>query len=115
MNRYLSVGAILILFAALFQAQDRLNGTWEGETPNGTPIVLTLEVKGTVLTGTLDRGGEKATLADGKVSKTTFTFKATINGETEGFSGEPAGDEIKVWLDRQGAARAIVLRRAKRK
>ena len=77
--------------------------------------MLTLAVKGTVLTGTLVRGEERMTLSDGKATKTTFTFKATLNDQAEAFSGELAGDELKVWLDRQGPATAIVLRRVKGK
>ena len=45
------------------------------------------------------------------MSENTFTFKAKLNDQTETFSGELAGDEIKVWLDRQGPERAIVLKR----
>ncbi len=115
MSRYIAVAAIMMTFAGAVQAQDKLGGTWEGETRNGSAIVLTLAVKGTVLTGTLVRNGQSATLADGKVSKNTFTFKATLNDQAEGFSGELAGDDIKLWMDRQGAANAIVLRRAKAK
>jgi hypothetical protein len=47
------------------------------------------------------------------VSKNTFTFKATLNDQTEGFTGELVRDEIKMWLDRQGPARAAVLKRIK--
>lgn len=115
MNRYLTVGVILTLFACVIQAQEKLSGTWEGETGNGASVVLTLKVKGTVLTGTLVRSGQHSTLSDGQVSKNKFTFKATLNDRTEGFSGEVTGDEIKVWMDREGASDAIVLRRAKRK
>jgi hypothetical protein len=67
------------------------------------------------LTGALVRNGQSATLSDGKASRNTFSFKATVNEQTEGFSGELEGDEIKIWMDRQGPSNAIVLRRAKRK
>lgn len=114
MNSYLKVGVIISTFACGVHAQDTLSGTWEGETRNGTSIVLTLEAKGTVLIGTLVRAGRSAALTDGTVSENKFTFKATVNGQTEGFSGELTGDLIRIWLDRQGASSAIVLRRAKR-
>jgi hypothetical protein len=42
------------------------------------------------------------------VSKNAFTFTATLNEQTETFTGELAGDEIKVWLDRQGREMAAV-------
>lgn len=115
MNRSLALGVIILMFACIVQAQDTLNGTWEGETRNGASIVLNLEAKGTVLTGTLVRSGQSATLSDGKVSKNRFTFKATLNDQLEGFSGELTGDEIKIWMDRQGASNAIALHRVKRK
>lgn len=115
MNRCIPLAVIMMTCASVVHAQDTLSGTWEGETRSGASIVLTLAVKGTVLTGTLVRSGQSATLSDGEVSKNRFTFKATLNDQTEGFSGELAGDEIKIWMDRQGASNAIVLRRAKRK
>lgn len=99
MNKYLAVGVIITMFACVVRAQDTLSGTWEGETPNRASIVLNLEAKGTVLTGTLVRSGQRATLSDGTVSKNKFTFKATLNEQPEGFSGELTGDEIKIWMD----------------
>jgi hypothetical protein len=116
MNKYMPLGAI-VLTASLAQAQDKhtLTGTWEGETRNGASIALTLSVKDTALTGTLVRNEQSTPITDGKVSKNTFTFKATLNDQAEGFSGEVAGDEMKIWLDRQGPSTAIVLRRVKRK
>lgn len=111
---YIAITVLLTTTAGAARAQDGLSGTWEGETRSGSSIVLTLAVKGTSLTGTLVRNGESAALADGKVSKNTFTFKATVNDQTEGFSGELAGEELRIWLDRQGPSSAIVLRRGKR-
>lgn len=114
MTSQIALGAIVFWAGGLMAgAQGGLSGTWQGETRNGTRIVLTLVVKDTALTGTLARGEETAPLAEGKVSKNAFTFKATIDGQVEGFSGELAGAEIKIWLDRQGADRAIMLHRAK--
>ena len=115
MNRRIAVAVIIMSFASLVQAQDKLNGTWEGETRSGSSIALTFVVKGTALTGTLVRSGESATLSEGKVSKNSFSFKATLNGQPEGFSGELAGDALTIWMDRQGASKAIELRRAQRK
>lgn len=115
MTRCIAVAAIMMTFACIVQAEDPLSGSWEGETRGGASIVLTLAVRGTVLTGTLVRSGQSATLSDGKVSENRFTFRATLSDQTEGFSGELAGDEITIWLDRQGPSTAIVLRRAKRK
>lgn len=104
----------LVLAAAAIHAQAALTGKWEGETTNGTPIVLDLTAAETTLTGTLTRQGETIKITDGKVSKNTFTFKATLGDQTEGFSGEVAGDQLTVWLDRQGRERAAVLKRVKK-
>jgi hypothetical protein len=49
-----------------------------------------------------------------EVSRDSFTFKARLNDQMEGFSGEYAGDQLKIWLDRQGRESAIVLTRVKR-
>jgi hypothetical protein len=105
--------AMLSVATVLAQAQHALNGSWQGETRNGSTIVLNLEVKAETLSGTLTRNGEPTTLQDGKVSDQQFSFKATINDQTEAISGELAGDAIKVWMDRQGAESAITLRRPK--
>ena len=112
-SRVASVAAIVLTCSIVAHAQATLTGKWQGETSNGTAITLDLAVEGTALTGTLTRNGVSAPLSEGKVSKNTFTFKATINDQTEGFSGELTGDQLKVWLDRQGASRAAVLQRAK--
>lgn len=104
---------IVLTCALIGQAQGTLTGKWQGETANGASILLDLTVKGTSLTGTMTRNGQPIPLTDGQVSKNTFTFKAKVSDEAEGFSGEVTGDELKVWLDRQGASRAIVLKRVK--
>ena len=100
-----------LALAAVIHAESALTGKWQGETPNGAEIVLDLTASETALTGTLTRDGQPATITDGTVSGNTFTFKTTINDQTEAFTGEHAGDEMKVWLDRQGPERAAVLKR----
>ena len=113
MTRRSALGVVLIAFASIVQAQHALTGTWEGETRGGASLALRLSVEGTVLTGTLTRDDQPITISDGKVSKNAFTFQATLNDRTERFSGEVAGDELRIWLDRQGPSTAIVLRRVK--
>ena len=112
-GRFAFVAAIVLTGSLAAQAQATLAGKWQGETSNGTALALDLAVEGGTLTGTLTREGVSTPLSDGKVSKNTFTFKATVNDQAEGFSGELAGEQLKVWLDRQGASRAIVLERVK--
>jgi hypothetical protein len=107
-------GCLILLVAAVVQAEHGLTGKWQGATASGTEIVLDLTATETSLTGTLTRSGQTVTISDGKVSKNTFTFKATLNDQTEGFSGTLAGDEVKVWLDRQGPERAALLKRVKK-
>src|SRR5262245_11061583 len=110
-----SVAAIAVLCTVTMPAQGSLAGKWQGETNNGAQLVLDLTVKETALTGTLTRDGQSSTLSEGKVSKTTFSFTAQVNDRTEKFAGEFADDEMKIWLERQGPERAIVLKRGKRK
>jgi hypothetical protein len=113
MKRILTAAMIALVLAALVHAHAGLTGKWQGQTPNGFELVLDLTAKETALTGTLTRDGQPTTITDGKVSKNTFTFKATLNDQTEGFTGELDGDQITVWLDRQGRERAAILKRVK--
>jgi hypothetical protein len=108
--------ALIVLLAPLaIHGQSGVGGKWEGETDGGSSIVLDLTVNDTALTGTLTRNGQSTPLADGKVSKNQFTFKATLNEQTEGFSGELDGDRLRVWLDRQGPTKAVVFTRVRSK
>ena len=90
-----------------------MTGKWQGDTDGGAALLLDVTVKGETLTGTLTRNGQGSPLAEGRIVKNTFSFKATLNGRTEGFSGEHKGDEVRIWLDRQGPEKAVVLTRVK--
>jgi len=103
--------SLILLLAAAVHAEPGLTGKWHGATASGTEIILDLTATDTSLTGTLTRSGQTVTISDGKVSKNTFTFKAAINDQTEAFTGKLAGDEVQVWLDRQGPDRAALLKR----
>jgi hypothetical protein len=113
MIRMITIAVLAVAASAAASAQTTLAGTWRGETSSGTAIVLQVSVKAAALSGTLTRGEITAALADGKVSKEQFTFKAKFNDQVEGFTGELAGDRLKLWLDRQGPASAVVLTRVK--
>ena len=115
MRRLLSLAATFLLCIVMTGAQSGLTGRWTGETDGGASLELDLAVKGDVLTGTLVRNDQKTTLTDGKVSGKTFSFKATLNERTEGFSGALEGDQLKVWLDRQGPEKAVTLKRVAKK
>ena len=116
MLRTLFTTALLIACAAIAGAQSgqsTMTGKWQGDTDGGAALLLDVTVKGETLTGTLTRNGQGTPLSEGKISKNAFSFKATLNDRTEGFSGEYKGDEIRVWLDRQGPEKAVVLTRVK--
>lgn len=115
MTRLLSLAATVLLCAVIAQAQSRLAGRWTGETDGGASLELDLAVKAGVLTGTLVRNGQETKLSDGKASEKTFSFKATLNERTDSFSGALEGEQLKVWLDRQGPAKAVTLKRAEKK
>lgn len=104
---------LLLAFPVMLCAQTGLTGKWQGKTPMGSDLVLDLSVEKETLTGTLTINGETETITDGKVSKNMFTFKVTHDNQTIGFTGEFGRDEIKLWPDWGGAARAEVLMRAK--
>ncbi len=114
-NRLVATTALVLTCVLIGHAQALLTGKWQGETPSGSSLTLDLTVKGTTLMGTMTRGGDRIVLSDGQVSKNSFTFKAKMNDQTEGFSGELTGDQLTVWLDRQGVSNAVVLKRVKGK
>ena len=105
--------ALALTLVAGSHTQTGITGKWQGETANGSTIVLDVTAKGTELNGTMRRNTENVPITDGKVSKNTITFTATLNDKAEGFTGEVDGDQMKIWLDRQGAEKAIVLQRVK--
>jgi hypothetical protein len=119
MKRILTVTALALMLTAVVHAQAKLTGKWEGETKSGSPVVLDVKATETALTGTLTVDGKPTTIADGKVSKNTFTFQATFDegggrSHTEGLTGELVGDQITLWLDRQGHSSDAILKRVKR-
>jgi len=113
MRGMLRVLAVILLLATIVYAQSAITGKWEGKTVNGFEIVLDLTGSGTAFSGTLSRNGEKGPITDGKVSNSRITFKATLNDREEGFTGDLNGDQMTVWLDRQGPKGAAVLKRLK--
>ena len=113
MRRLVCITVAGLIAVTALAAQSTIAGTWQGETGGGASLVLDLAVKDTALTGTLTRDGQSTPISDGKVSKDTFSFKAKLSDQLEGLSGERAGEDLKLWLDRQGPSRAIVLKRAK--
>jgi len=109
MKRFASIVVLAIAVAVTVHAAGTLTGKWQGVTDDGATLVLDLTVKGTALTGTFSRNGQTSKLTDGKVAKNSFTFKASINERTDTFSGQFDDDQIKMWLERQGPSKAVVL------
>jgi len=97
----------------LQDASTSLTGRWQGQTPNGTSLILDLVQKDQTLTGTLNRDGVSVAISNGKVSNNTFTFTATLDASPETIEGTVEKDEMKAWLTRQGPERAAVLKRVK--
>ena len=118
MKRILTSITLAVALAAVVHGQATLTGKWEGATKNGSSILLDVKATKTVLSGTLTVDGKPATITDGKVSKNTFTFQATFDegssrSHTEGLTGELVGDQITIWLDKQGHSTDAVLKRVK--
>jgi hypothetical protein len=88
-----------------------LTGKWQGQTPNGMSLTLDLTADDRSFRGTLTREGVIIPIADGTITKNTFTFKATLEGETETIEGTWENDQLKAWLTRQGPERTAVLTR----
>jgi hypothetical protein len=103
--------ALALIMGLVLSAQAELTGRWQGKTPNGFEMELNLTASGTVVTGTFTRNGQSVPISDGKVAKNTFTFKATISDQAESVTGEIFGDEMRLWLDRQGRERAAILKK----
>jgi hypothetical protein len=111
MVKILNLATIVLLALPAVHVQSAISGKWQGKTPNGFELELNLVVTGTELSGTFTRDGQSLPIAEGKASKTTFTFNVTMNDRTEGLTGEVDGDQMKLWMDRQGPSAAAVLKR----
>ena len=109
----LTVFAVAFVLTTVLQAQTSISGKWKGTTRNGMLVVLDLKAAEAALTGTVNRDGQTSTITEGKVSKSTFTFNAVLGEQTEALTGEVAGEQLKVWLDRQGRDGTVVFTRVK--
>lgn len=115
MKKIIAGMAVGVLMAVVVQTQAAMSGRWQGESPNGSHVVLEVKASDTALTGTLTVDGQRLTLADGKVAKNTFTFTVTLppNNAEQPFTGELTQDQIRLWMNRRGPANAAVLTRSK--
>ena len=103
-----------IAVAALAPAAHALTGKWEGSTKNGASVLLDLTATDKTLTGTLTHDGQALPITDGKVAKNTISFKIDLGDKMEAMSGELAGEELRVWIDRRGEETTAVLKRVKK-
>lgn len=109
-----AAAAVAVLTGGINQAEPTLTGTFQGTTPQGAQLTLDLTATDTTLSGTLTRDDQTVKIAEGKVKGKTFTFTATIGDRSDAFSGELAGNDIKVWTERRGRDSAITLTRVKK-
>ena len=77
-------------------------------------VLQTVDALGPMATGTFTIKGRPMTIIDGKVSKNTLTFKAKLDEQPEGFTGEIARDEMTLSRDRNGRSDAVTLKRVKK-
>jgi len=112
LRRTLNVLLLVLLLCVMAQAQTDLSGKWTETTSSGLNAELDLKATDTTITGTFTVRARPMTITDGKVTKNSFTFKAALEGQPEGFSGELNGDAIVLWRDRNGKGDALTLKRA---
>jgi opacity protein-like surface antigen len=110
----LCVVTIALVLAAAVYAQAALTGKWEESSTSGLHAQLDMTATKTTVAGTFTIKGRPMTIMDGKVSKNTFTFKAKLDDQPEGFTGELAGDEITLSRDKNGPSDAVTLKRVKK-
>ncbi len=113
MKSMLSILSLTLILAADAGAQTGPAGKWEESTSSGLNAALNVTATDTTLAGTFTIRGRPMPITDGKVAKNTLTFKAALEGQPEGFSGELKGDELELWRDRNGRTDVITLKRVK--
>ena len=111
MKKLLTGMALVIVLAAVVHAQAALTGRWQGETVSGRPVTLDLKAEETQLTGTITLVKESSVISEGKVDKNAFSFRATVDGKAVAFTGEVAGDEVKLIVE--GVKNPLTLKRVK--
>ena len=112
MRKVLNLLLLVLLLCVMAQAQTDMSGKWTETTPSGLNAELDIKATDTALTGTFTVRGRPLTISDGKMTKNAFTFKAALEGQPEGFSGELTGDSMVLWRDKNGKVDALTLMRA---
>jgi hypothetical protein len=86
-------------------------GKWQGTTGQGRQVTLELQADRSAVTGTLVVDDQSSAITDGKIERTTLSFKATLGGRTLTFAAEVAGDELTLAME--GAQNPVTLKRTK--
>jgi hypothetical protein len=76
-------------------------------------MTLDLTATGGTVAGSFKRNDQTLPITNGKISEGKFTFNVSLNGKTQQFTGEHRGDEVRLWMNSQGAASAAILHRTK--
>jgi hypothetical protein len=112
MKCFISVLPLLLMSGLEARAQSGLSGQWQETMNTGLNAELNVKATEATVSGTFTVRGRPMTISDGKVTKNTFTFKAAMGDQPEGFSGEFNGDLMVLWRDRNGKGDAVTLKRA---
>src|SRR5690349_10758236 len=104
MKRALAIATIAIMCAAGHpfatavempgqNADSAWNGSWQGTTVSGHPLVLELQVQGQRITGRLMVGKQSANIIEGKVAGDAFALTTgPIDGRKVDATGRHVGD-----------------------
>lgn len=113
----IAIATILIICTAAaghpFQdAGNTWNGSWQGTTVSGHPLVLQLQVQGQRITGRLMVGKQSANIIEGKIVGETFALTTgPIDGRKVDATGRHVGDAIELTV--QGVKEPLTLTRVK--
>jgi hypothetical protein len=88
------------------------NGSWQGTTASGHPLVLQLQVEGQRIKGRLMVGKQSANITEGKVVGDGFTLTTgPIDGRKVDATGRQVGDAIELTVE--GVKEPLTLTRVK--
>jgi hypothetical protein len=117
MNRkHFITTALLCCFMVCLAVMADLNGKWTGtlKTPDGNeiPLTYTFKVDGSKLTGTAESPQGVATVDDGKIDGSNFTFKVTVDGNEYPHAGKVYADSVALDITFSGQKIHTVLKKS---
>ena len=102
--------SVALTLAVLQNTDNVWNGSWQGTTASGHPLVLQLQVQGQRITGRLTVGKQSAKIIEGKVVGDAFALTtAPIDGRKVDARGRHVGDAIELTVE--GAKEPLTLTR----